>query len=100
MTDDLDTLNARLAAEQKKLNSAPGAAQDGGRRGMGDALQLAMDLVIATALGLFIGIMIDRNFGTKPWFMLIFLILGVAAGFRNFYLFGRKLLRPDEEKTD
>lgn len=100
MTDDLNTLTQKLAAAQQKNGPPTGEAQSGGRRGMGDALQLAMDLVIATALGLFIGIMIDRNFGTKPWFMLIFLILGVAAGFRNFYLFARKLLRPDEEKTD
>jgi F0F1-type ATP synthase assembly protein I len=30
-----------------------------------------------------IGVYLDRRFGTSPWLMLVFLGLGIAAGYRN-----------------
>ena len=32
-----------------------------------------------------IGYVLDRHFGTKPWFMLAGLILGMVGGFVNFF---------------
>jgi len=32
-----------------------------------------------------IGFLLDRHFGTKPWFMLAGLILGMVGGFVNFF---------------
>ncbi|MBW1746379.1 MAG: AtpZ/AtpI family protein, partial [Deltaproteobacteria bacterium] len=29
------------------------------------------------------GLYIDKRYNTSPWFMLIFLCLGIAAGYRN-----------------
>jgi ATP synthase protein I len=36
---------------------------------------------------LFCGYWLDKKFDTSPWLTLIFLILGIIAGFRNFYHF-------------
>lgn len=40
-------------------------------------------MALAIFIGLAIGVYIDRRYNTAPWFTLIFLGLGIAAGFRN-----------------
>lgn len=42
--------------------------------------------VISTLLGFAFGLYLDGVFGTTPWLMLLFVILGVIAGFRNIYM--------------
>jgi len=44
---------------------------------------LGLSVVLAIFIGLAIGVYIDRRYNTDPWFTLIFLGLGIAAGFRN-----------------
>jgi ATP synthase protein I len=46
---------------------------------------VGLHLVLGTFTGLAIGYFLDRAFGTNPWFTLIFLVLGVAAGFTNLF---------------
>jgi ATP synthase protein I len=54
-----------------------------------DASTVGLNLVISTFVGLAMGYGIDyameRWFGvaTKPWFMIIFLFIGIIAGFRE-----------------
>ncbi|NJD57076.1 MAG: AtpZ/AtpI family protein [Nitrospirae bacterium] len=40
-------------------------------------------MVISTFVGLAIGYGIDRFLNTSPWFTIIFLVLGVIAGYRE-----------------
>ncbi len=48
---------------------------------------MGISMALAIVIGIFIGIYLDRWFKTKyPWFFLIFLILGIIAGFRNIYV--------------
>ena len=42
-------------------------------------------LVAATVIGFYAGYALDRFFGTSPWLMLVFLLLGIAAGFKNLF---------------
>ena len=42
---------------------------------------LGLTMVFATLIGLAIGIWLDGKFNTSPWFTLIFLVIGIAAGF-------------------
>lgn len=46
---------------------------------------LGISMVLATFVGLYIGIYLDDKFSTKPWLTIIFLIIGIIAGFRNIY---------------
>ena len=54
-----------------------------------DASTVGLNLVISTFVGLAMGYGIDyameRWFGvvTKPWFMIVFLFIGIIAGFRE-----------------
>lgn len=44
---------------------------------------IGFHMVISTFVGYLIGSQLDRWFVTSPWFTIIFLILGIAAGFRE-----------------
>lgn len=54
------------------------------------ASTIGLTLVLSTVIGLAIGIWLDKVFNTGPWLTLVFLVLGIAAGFRNFYQFMSK----------
>jgi len=42
---------------------------------------LVLMLPSSIAVGLFFGYMLDKLFGTHPWLLLVFLLLGTASGF-------------------
>ena len=44
---------------------------------------IGLSIALAIFIGLFVGIYLDRRFETSPWLSLIFLAIGIAAGFRN-----------------
>jgi ATP synthase protein I len=46
-------------------------------------LQLSTELVAAVLVGAAIGWLIDRLLGISPWGMIVFLLLGFAAGVLN-----------------
>ena len=46
-----------------------------------DTSSLGINLVISTFIGLGIGLFLDKKLNTTPLFTLIFLILGIVAGF-------------------
>jgi ATP synthase protein I len=51
--------------------------------GMGRAFRFASEFVAAIIVGGLIGYGIDLVSGTKPWAMIVFLLLGFAAGVLN-----------------
>ena len=44
---------------------------------------VGLSLSFAIFIGLAIGVYLDRRFGTTPWLTLIFMGLGIVAGYRN-----------------
>jgi len=57
---------------------------------IGLASTLGLTIVIATFIGLALGLWLDRVFNTSPWLTVTFLVVGIIAGFRNFYRFMSK----------
>ena len=47
------------------------------------ASSVGLELGIAVVVGLLFGMWLDGKAGTSPWLMLVFLVLGLVAGFRN-----------------
>ena len=60
---------------------------------------VGIHLVTATFLGLAMGYFLDKWLGTKPWLTMIFLLLGIAAGFNNMYQ-EVKSIQDSEAKKD
>jgi len=44
---------------------------------------IGLSVALSIFIGLAIGLYIDERYSTSPWFMLTFLCLGIAAGYRN-----------------
>ena len=58
---------------------------------------MGISVVMAIAIGVWFGLALDRWFGTRPWFFYIFLLIGIAAGFKNIYVIaGREIHRDDD----
>lgn len=47
------------------------------------ASSVGLELGVAVILSLLFGMWLDDRFGTTPWLTLVFVGLGIAAGFRN-----------------
>jgi ATP synthase protein I len=51
----------------------------------GIGFRAGVEVVSALAVGVVIGLMLDRWLGTKPWLFLLFFVAGAAAGVMNLY---------------
>jgi F0F1-type ATP synthase assembly protein I len=51
----------------------------------------------AIAGGYFIGSYLDKKLGTTPWFMLSFILLGIAGSFIEFFRLVKKLLEENKK---
>ncbi|MGL1863106.1 MAG: AtpZ/AtpI family protein [Pseudodesulfovibrio sp.] len=64
----------------------------------GTASTMGLHIVSAIVVGLTAGYYLDDYFGTKPWLLMIFFLLGVVAGFKMVFEDFRKLQRRAEEQ--
>lgn len=58
--------------------------------GSADIASVGINLVFTTFIGFGIGYYLDRLFGTSPFLMMLFFVLGVSAGFYNIYKVNKK----------
>lgn len=52
---------------------------------LGKVSIIGIEMVVSTFVGLAIGIFLDKTFETSPWFTFFFLLIGIAAGFKNMF---------------
>jgi ATP synthase protein I len=79
-------LDARLReAKAKRPAKKDDTDQPSRGRGLAFAMRIGVDLVAALIVGVGIGLLLDRWLGTAPWFLLLFFVLGAAAGMLNVY---------------
>lgn len=81
----LDTLGGKLGkgrAEEDADARAEAAARGRGQA-MGVAFRIATELVAGVFVGGFIGYFLDQWLGTAPILLIVFLLLGIAAGLLN-----------------
>lgn len=52
---------------------------------MAQGMRIATELVAAVAVGVGIGLLLDSWLGTKPWMLIVFILLGSIAGMLNVY---------------
>ncbi len=87
--DDLERrgreLDKALAAKRPAAGSQDGRGRPGtdGMAGFGQALRLSSEFIAGVAVGAGLGWLIDRLAGTSPWGLIVFLLLGFAAGVLN-----------------
>ena len=76
-------LEAAIAARRPARGEDDAKPVTGGMAGFGQALKLSSEFIAGVAVGAGLGWLIDRVAGTSPWGLIVFLLLGFAAGVLN-----------------
>lgn len=58
---------------------------------------LGLMLPSSIGVGLFIGYFLDKLFGTRPWLLILFFLLGAASGFYSLIRGLKKYLDKDKD---
>ena len=61
---------------------------------------MGISFAVAIVIGVYAGLKLDEWFGTRPWFFFIFLLFGIAAGFRNIYIMANREIKRDDDGKD
>jgi ATP synthase protein I len=67
---------------------------------LGVVSSMGISVVLAIAIGIFVGLKLDEWFGTRHVFFFIFLFIGIVAGFRNIFVIIGKEIRNSEPGED
>ena len=78
----LDKARRGRAGLEKEPASGP---ESEARRALGIGLRLGLELVVAVFVGVGLGWAFDDWLGTRPWGLIVFFFLGIAAGMVNVY---------------
>ncbi|BAI81192.1 conserved hypothetical protein [Deferribacter desulfuricans SSM1] len=64
-----------------------------------NASSIGISVVAAIMIGTGMGVYLDKIFNTKPYLTLLFMVLGVIAGFKNIFYFIKRtdLYNEDDE---
>ena len=54
-------------------------------RALADFSQMGVTIAASVLVGVLLGQYLDDKFGTEPWFLLVFSILGVGAGIKSLF---------------
>ena len=83
-----DDLKIRLKIAKNKITPEkdPPAQSN-----LGQAFKMSTELVSAVLVGTIIGFILDNWFDTKPWLIIIFFFIGVAAGIINVIRSAKKM---------
>jgi ATP synthase protein I len=72
----LDAVKSREVKADVEANRRRGEA-------FGLAFRYSAELMVGVGVGGFIGWLLDRQLGTAPWLLILFVVLGFAAGLLN-----------------
>jgi ATP synthase protein I len=86
-------LGSRLDRVRAEERARSGPEIDERARGAayGAATKIAIELVVGILVGGFIGKVLDNQFGTAPWGLIVFLLLGFAGGLANVVRSARRM---------
>ena len=88
MSDDLKT---RLKIAKSNFKKKNPSQKDNEKTSFGKAFQLSTEIVSAVLVATIIGFILDNWFDTKPWLIIIFFFIGVAAGIINVIRSAKKM---------
>lgn len=98
-----EALDAKLkAAQSRRPRSKDGGSGRKGSipSGIGIGMRMATEIVAAVGVGVGMGLVLDSWLGTKPWLMILFLLLGCVAALLNVVRTGRELERQAKERKE
>ena len=86
-----DQFKTRLKIAKDKISKRSKKNEENNSSKLGIAFKMSTEMVAAGLVGTIIGFILDNWFGTKPWLILIFFFVGVAAGILNVVRSAKKM---------
>ena len=90
-----DLFRTRLEIAKEKISKRSKVSKHSSSSKLGIAFKMSTEMVAAVVVGTIIGFILDNWFGTKPWLILIFFFVGVAAGILNVVKSAKKMQNKD-----
>ena len=88
---DFKEISTRLEIAKSNFKNKNPSEKDKEKSSFGKAFQLSTELVSAVLVATIIGFILDNWFDTKPWLIIIFFFIGVAAGIMNVIRSAKKM---------
>ena len=88
--ENLNSLKKKIQEAKEKIEEPVVEAP----KPLGKIMKVVVEIVAAMAVGLGIGILIDNYFDTRPFFIIVFFLLGSAAGIMNVFRVAKSLQNP------
>ena len=85
--ENLNSLKKKIQEAKEKIDEPVVEAP----KPLGKIMKVVVEIVAAMAVGLGIGILIDNYFDTRPFFIIVFFLLGSAAGIMNVFRVAKSL---------
>ncbi len=85
--ENLKSLKKKIQEAKEKIEEPVVEAP----KPLGKIMKVVVEIVAAMAVGLGIGILIDNYFDTRPFFIIVFFLLGSAAGIMNVFRVAKSL---------
>ena len=73
---------------------------DNFQQGLGMAMRVGVEMMVAIVLGTLMGYALDKYFGTRPWLMVVGVMLGGAAGCLTVYRTVTSIPPVDEDDDE
>ncbi len=97
--EDLDARLKKARREGRSMARRPGSEAAEHGSAVGVAWRISIELAVAIGVCGAIGFGLDRWLDTTPWLMLVFLVLGFAAGIRNVYRAAQGIAAAADEQA-
>ena len=85
--ENLNSLKKKIQEAKEKIEEPVVEAP----KPLGKIMKVVVEIVAAMAVGLGIGILIDNYFDTRPFLIIVFFLLGSAAGIMNVFRVAKSL---------
>jgi ATP synthase protein I len=92
--DPLARLGERIDQARRELRQDAPRNRVPGGGALSQGLQIAIELVAALCVGLALGWLFDWAFGTRPFGLIAFFFLGIAAGMVNVFRAAKNIGAP------
>ena len=89
----MDALERKL--DERRVKDEPKRHQDEHHSQVQMAWRMVIELVVGLGIGFGIGFGLDKVFGTTPWLMIIFVLLGFAAGIKTMMRSAKEMTPPE-----
>ncbi len=94
---NLKEITTRLEIAKKKIKKEVMENKGTNVASLGNALKIGTELIAAVLVGSILGFILDNWFDTKPFIMISFFFIGVAAGILNVIRSAKKMHKNAEK---